>query len=639
MTLRDATAQVFYIRHNYSVTKHAGAGIDSATVRAHFGEATELIDNGTDPDCAGFVDVRMCALLYQVGTLGTFGDGYDGLDNITGTDELDQVYAVPSYNFKVVDSITDVTPEGGYVGGVTKVLGQKNVVIASYMPSQVWAHEVGHTVGIPDQYDCDHRIMYYRYTTDQKTTRLEERYNWETSLDGVECCCGYDPIGTSFTATGADSSVTLHWEESDPGSVPYYQLYRSDACWGPFLPFASVAAGDPAYTPDGTSYTYHDNTARYLHQYYYEIATSLELVKANAQPISGRNSMYIQQPYGLAGTGSLDGNGKATVALHWTAPAPSGVNGYYVYRSEETGMEDCSATISYLGAAVGTSFSDTTARGDGVLLYYRVRAYNASIGSDVSNQLEISSFPDPGLSYFVPQAGSVGSPIEGNSARAYFRACPNNDGTSLPNNARVKVFIRNAKGVGLAGVPAAAIYTLFNGGTVLQGFTGPGADSVIANSQYNPSPACPDVRRINADAPTDTLGVAYITFVGASGTPGVGLRDAARKWGHYDTEIPVFSYGHNLHGRLTSSSANGSYALQIKNYDFTYGGLGTALNQGERVSSAEFNYVGNNIGQTPSPSHPFAWWADFNSNGVIDASDFNLIVQHFGHDCLTPDNP
>src|SRR5206468_12121086 len=40
--------------------------------------------------------------------------------------------------------------------------------------------------------------------------------------------------------------------------------------------------------------------------------------------------------------------------------------------------------------------------------------------------------PDITQSFYVPQRGSVGTPIEGTSAVAFFRACPNNDGgTSL----------------------------------------------------------------------------------------------------------------------------------------------------------------------------------------------------------------
>ena len=200
--------------------------------------------------------------------------------------------------------------------------------------------------------------------------------------------------------------------------------------------------------------------------------------------------------------------------------------------------------------------------------------------------------PDGGTSFYVPQRGTVASPIEGASATQLFRACPNNDGgTSLPNNARVKVVVRDSNSNGIPGIAAADICLLFNGGPAAQGFSGVGSDSIVANGQFNQSPLCPDVRCVQADAETDATGTTYITFTGSTpGQPGVGTRNPLRKWGHYDTKIPVFVLGFEIQGRLTTASANGTYTLQIKSYDHT-GGLGTALNQGESVSSADFNAI------------------------------------------------
>jgi hypothetical protein len=226
--------------------------------------------------------------------------------------------------------------------------------------------------------------------------------------------------------------------------------------------------------------------------------------------------------------------------------------------------------------------------------------------------------------------------VEGTSATLVFRACPNNEGgTSLPNNARVKVVVRDSNSNGIPGIAAADICLLFNGGTPAQGFSGVGADSVIANGQWNVSPLCPDVRCVPADAETDATGTAYITFTGSTpGSPGVGTRNPARKWGHYDTKIPVYVLGFEILGRLTTGGAANSYTLQIKNYDHT-GGLGAVLNQGEAVTSADFNAIANNIGV----SNALTWWRDFDSAGGIGASDFNLIASHTGHDCDSPLNP
>ena len=244
--------------------------------------------------------------------------------------------------------------------------------------------------------------------------------------------------------------------------------------------------------------------------------------------------------------------------------------------------------------------------------------------------------PDAAASFYVPQRGTVASPIEGTAATSFFRACPNNDGgTSLANNARVKVVVRDSNSNGIPGIAAADICLLFNGGTAAQGFSGVGADSIVANGQFNQSPLCPDVRCVQADAETDATGTTYITFTGSTpGSPGVGTRNPLRKWGHYDTKIPLFVLGFEIQGKLTSVVGTPAYTLQIKSYDHT-GGLGTALNQGTSVTSADFNAIANNIGV----NNALTWWRDFDSIGGIASSDFNQISQHTTHDCDTPNNP
>jgi hypothetical protein len=238
--------------------------------------------------------------------------------------------------------------------------------------------------------------------------------------------------------------------------------------------------------------------------------------------------------------------------------------------------------------------------------------------------------PDLTQSFYVPQAGDYTGPVEGDEAIQYFRVCPNNDGDgSLPLAARIKVVARDQNGNPLSGIVAEEICILFNGGTPAQGFSGIGADSVIANSTWNNSPMCPDVRCIQADATSDANGVAYITFTG----PG-GVRDPNRKWGHYDSELPVYVLGYKISGRLTSGSANGTYILRIKNLDQT-GGLGANLNQGESVTTTDFNAIATGLGINNAVSY----WRDFDSDGVVGMSDFNLITFHVGHNCGSPNNP
>jgi hypothetical protein len=239
--------------------------------------------------------------------------------------------------------------------------------------------------------------------------------------------------------------------------------------------------------------------------------------------------------------------------------------------------------------------------------------------------------PDINNSFYVPQTGPVGpSATEGNAAIILFHACPNNDGgTSLPNNCRIKVVVNDVNGNPVAGVAAADICILFNGGTGSQGFSGVGADSVIANSTWNQSPICPDVRCLSADAPTDASGTTYITFAGASSSnPGVTLRDPNRKWGHYDAELPVYVLGFKISGRLTTASMNGTYILRIKNYDVA-GGTGPQLNQGEAVTGIDFNAMVANFGK----QNPITYWLDYNNSNSVTGIDFNALVGHLGHNC------
>lgn len=239
--------------------------------------------------------------------------------------------------------------------------------------------------------------------------------------------------------------------------------------------------------------------------------------------------------------------------------------------------------------------------------------------------------PSPVFSYYIPQAGPYATPVEGAGAVPFFRACPNNDGgSSLPNNARVKVVIRNAANLPIVGLSNLSIYIHFNGGTDKQGFTGDGADSIIANGVQNTDPPCPLVQYLYADAPTDAAGETYITFTGAG-----GVRDSNRKWGHYDSEIPVVANGVLLQGRLAAGGANGDYVLRIKNIDIK-NGLANGNNQGERVSSVDYNTYRSNVDDPPDK---LSYWRDLNGDGVLSIADLNIVTNHMDHDCGYPMSP
>ena len=247
--------------------------------------------------------------------------------------------------------------------------------------------------------------------------------------------------------------------------------------------------------------------------------------------------------------------------------------------------------------------------------------------------------PDAKQCFYVPQAGNTTTPLEGASSPksySFFHGCVNNDGASYPNNARIKVRVVNFNGDGIAGVDGHDILMLFNGGTPAQGFSGLGADSIVANNQYSVDAVCPDLCCIYADGATDASGVTYITFAGSvPGSPGEAHRDASRKWGHYDTEIPVYVLGFKIPGRLTTASASGTYTLQLKSFDVA-GGLMPMLNQGQIVNATDFNAVASQIGQ---PFNFLTWWRDFNSDGLVNATDFSAMTAHLNHTCSSPNNP
>jgi hypothetical protein len=241
--------------------------------------------------------------------------------------------------------------------------------------------------------------------------------------------------------------------------------------------------------------------------------------------------------------------------------------------------------------------------------------------------------PAPANCYYVPEAGPVGTPVVGTAATQLFHACPNNDGnSSLPNHVRIKVILKDVNG-DPAFTAKGNICVQLNGGTPAQGFSGTGADSIIANSTWNQTPRCPNLTCIEADA-DPVGGVAYITFTGGDPlNPGVALRNPCRKWGHYDTAIPVQINGVNIVGRLLEGSPTPAYTLRIKNLDWA-GGLGAILNLGETVTTADYNGVLNSY----RVNNVISYWKDFNYDGVVNLPDVNMLRYHLTHNCATPND-
>jgi len=293
--------------------------------------------------------------------------------------------------------------------------------------------------------------------------------------------------------------------------------------------------------------------------------------------------------------------------------------------------------------------------------------------------------PDPNTSWFVPQAGSLAAPCEGVSGTgapgnctsvpangnlpAYSatfsvpaagallcaRTCPNLDGGQVLRNwARLKIVVRMSDGTPIANIPTADICVLFNGGSPAQGFAGVGADAIAADPQWSGGAAgeCPALRCIQADAPTDAAGETYITWIGhlATDPPGMGNRDPGRKWGGYDSELPVFVLGVKLRGQLATTGPGalpGNYNAIVRNYDMKGSNL-AIMNTAERVTfPTDYNYEFLSIGQVPgqppdpaAPAHPY-FDRDFDGNGTCTVGDYNLFIAHLSpafHTCIFPIN-
>lgn len=256
--------------------------------------------------------------------------------------------------------------------------------------------------------------------------------------------------------------------------------------------------------------------------------------------------------------------------------------------------------------------------------------------------------PDVNLSHFIPQAGPLTTPCEGSTGNCLaaspypptvgggaignFRRCPNDDGLQvLRSHSRLKVVVRASDGTPIVGIPASDICVLFNGGTAVQGFTGVGDDSIIANFQWNQAANCPDVRCVSADAPTDANGTTFITWLGhvnAADPPGVASRDPFRKWGGWAGDVPVMVLGFKLQGRLTSTSPLGSYTAHVKSFDMEGGRL-AIQGQGETVDIADYN-------ATSAAFSAYRYRNDFDNNGTVNIADMNFILGHYLHKCNVP---
>lgn len=207
-------------------------------------------------------------------------------------------------------------------------------------------------------------------------------------FNGVVLFTGITSVGVSFTASPMGvGGVRLSWQENDPSRIVTYVIYRSDKCWGPWEYVASIESQDPQYTADNTHYAY-GTGAPYNRLYWYRLAVMGEAPEASVTPFALSQPIPVGPPGDLTAQGTYGSGGVGTVVLNWS-PSSGTADGYHVYRSRYVDMPNCNARYEYLGTATGTAFADTTAPA-GVQLFYRVRGYNATDGSDVSAEASVT---------------------------------------------------------------------------------------------------------------------------------------------------------------------------------------------------------------------------------------------------------
>jgi hypothetical protein len=191
---------------------------------------------------------------------------------------------------------------------------------------------------------------------------------------------------------GGLSEMVLSWVESDPERSVVYAIHESDNCYGPFDKLVAVVhSHDAYYTSDNIHYSL-ETSAPYERMYYYRMSVVNEAPEASAY----QTNAYFQPtpvgaPAGLQAQVSDNGDDTGTVTLSWN-PGTGTTDGYYVYRSLGWGMGDCNSVKEYLGTVTEPSFIDDSAP-LAFTLYYRVRAFNSTTSSDLSNEVEILAAP------------------------------------------------------------------------------------------------------------------------------------------------------------------------------------------------------------------------------------------------------
>ena len=191
-----------------------------------------------------------------------------------------------------------------------------------------------------------------------------------------------------FTARGSESTVTLSWKAPDweGGAAPgAYTLYRAvgDSCEDLSQYMTEI--------PASTEYL-EDTDVSAGQDYCYRLTATNAVGEGPPTDVRTVRTVTVGPPLELAviagGSAALPGGSENRIGLGWTAPAEDGggpVDGYDVYRCEQTGTETC-APVYIAWVVDGTQYVDRGLTA-GTTYRYAVDAVRANAAGDKSGEV------------------------------------------------------------------------------------------------------------------------------------------------------------------------------------------------------------------------------------------------------------